>query len=259
LHCILAVSSCCGKDLRIITKGGGLAIYTSVVRLFLSYASLVWWKRVNLKNAQQRLFHLHRMTCLGNTGGMRSTATSALDVMLMLPPLHLFIKQEARQAAYRLLGNVPNFGHSEVLIRMTDETPLLLAPRDKFVTLNIFDTREDWTTECVDLVTPDGLLCWPLNRMSCPPELYYGAEILFRKWQCLTEFDWCELLDTVVSMKMRRPTHLQGRDQVLLLWGRSLVFRWHLRVSSGGSGSGYLNHTAPHGAWRLLVVSRECG
>jgi hypothetical protein len=62
-------------------------------------------------------------------------STSALEVMLMLPPLHLFIKQEAR-----LQGNgfsyVPNFGHSEVLLRMTDETPLLLAPRDKFVTLS---------------------------------------------------------------------------------------------------------------------------
>jgi hypothetical protein len=45
--------------------------------------------------------------------------------------------------------------------------------------------------------------------MPCPPELYYGAEILFWNWQCLTDFDWCELLDTVVSMKMRRPTHLQ--------------------------------------------------
>jgi hypothetical protein len=87
--------------------------------------------------------------------------------MLMLPPLHLFIKHEARQAAKRLLGNgcsyVLNFGHSEVLIKMTDEMPLLL---DKFVTLNIFarkfsvdfPTREDWSTECVDLVAPDGLV-----------------------------------------------------------------------------------------------------
>jgi hypothetical protein len=90
--------------------------------------------------------------------------------MLILPPLHLFITQEARQAANRLLGNrcsyVLNFGYSELLIKMTDEMALLLAPRDKFVTLNIFDrkfsvdlpTREDWSTECVDLVAPDGSL-----------------------------------------------------------------------------------------------------
>jgi hypothetical protein len=58
----------------------------------------------------------------------------------MLPPLHLFIKQEARQAVNRLLRNgcsyKANFRHSEVLIKMTDEMPLFLAPGDKFVTLN---------------------------------------------------------------------------------------------------------------------------
>jgi hypothetical protein len=61
---------------------------------------------------------------------------------------------------------VPNFEHSEVLIKMTDEMPLLLAPRNKFVALNIFGrkfsvdfpTREDWSTECVDVVAPDGLV-----------------------------------------------------------------------------------------------------
>jgi hypothetical protein len=60
---------------------------------------------------------------------------------------------------------VKNFGHSEVLIRMIYETPLLLDPRNKFVTLNIFDrkfsidfpTKEDWSTEFVDLVATDGL------------------------------------------------------------------------------------------------------
>jgi hypothetical protein len=52
---------------------------------------------VELKNAQKRLSHLQRMTCLGITGGMRSTPTSALEVMLMLPPLHLFIKQKAKR------------------------------------------------------------------------------------------------------------------------------------------------------------------
>jgi hypothetical protein len=61
---------------------------------------------------------------------------------------------------------VPNFWHSEVLIKMTDEMPLLLDPTDTFVTLNIFGRkfsvdfpkREDWSTECVDLIAPDGLV-----------------------------------------------------------------------------------------------------
>jgi hypothetical protein len=125
---------------------------------------------LELKNAQKSLSHLQWMTCLGITGGMRSTPTSALEIMLMLPSLHLFIKQEARQVANIQLGNgcsyVPNFGHSEVLIKMTDEMPLLLAPREKFVTLNIFcrkfsvdfPTREDWSTDCFDLVAPNELV-----------------------------------------------------------------------------------------------------
>jgi hypothetical protein len=68
--------------------------------------------------------------------------------------------------ANRLLGNgcsyVPKFGHSEVLIKMTDEMPPFLAPRDKFVTLNIFGKKFfvdfSWSTECVDLVAPDRLV-----------------------------------------------------------------------------------------------------
>jgi hypothetical protein len=69
---------------------------------------------------------------------------------------------------------------------------------------------------------------------------YYNAEILFRNWLCLTEFDWCRSLDTVISMRIRRPNHLQRRDQVLHLWGRSFVCRWHLQVSGGGRWSGFL-------------------
>jgi hypothetical protein len=95
---------------RAVGKTWGLSpkvvawLYTSMVRPILSYASLVKWRRVELKNAQKSLAHLQRMTCLGITGGMRSTPTSALEVMLMRPPSHLFIKQEARQTANRLLG-----------------------------------------------------------------------------------------------------------------------------------------------------------
>jgi hypothetical protein len=42
LHCILAVSSCYGKDLGIITKGGGLAIhFRSEAHPFVCFASMV--------------------------------------------------------------------------------------------------------------------------------------------------------------------------------------------------------------------------
>jgi hypothetical protein len=116
---------------------------------------------VELKNAQKRLSHLQWITCLVIIGGMRSIPTSALEVMVMLPHLQLFINQEAKQAANRLVGNecsyVLNFGHSEVLIKMTCEMSVLLAPRDKYVSL-IYSIG---------------------NRMPCLPKLKYSVEIFF--------------------------------------------------------------------------------
>jgi hypothetical protein len=118
---------------------------------------------VEPKNAQKKLSQLQRMTCLGITGGMRSTIIRGYVNFATLT-----IKHATRQVANRLLGNVPNFGHLEVLIKITDEMRLLLAPRDKFVTLNIFGrklsvdfpARENRSTKCADLVFfTGGSLC----------------------------------------------------------------------------------------------------
>jgi hypothetical protein len=59
-----------------------------------------------------------------------------------------------------------------------------------------------------------------LARMSCLPELYYSAEILFRNWICLTEFDWCGSLDTV-EMEM---THGNEEPDALARAGSSSAF-----------------------------------
>jgi hypothetical protein len=74
-QCRRAVGKTWGLSPRLVAW-----LYTSVVRSILSYAPLVWWKRVELKNAQKRLSHLQQMTCLGITGCMRSTPTSAVNV-----------------------------------------------------------------------------------------------------------------------------------------------------------------------------------
>jgi hypothetical protein len=71
---------------RAVGKTWGLSpkvvawLYTSVVRPILSYTTLVWWRRVQLKNAQKSLSHLQWTMCLEITGGMRSTPTSSLEV-----------------------------------------------------------------------------------------------------------------------------------------------------------------------------------
>jgi hypothetical protein len=73
---------------------------------------------------------------------MHSTLTAALEVILMLLPLDIFIEEEARQATYRLncFGELTRakFGHSEVFEKMTDEWPSLLASGDKIVLIIAF-------------------------------------------------------------------------------------------------------------------------
>jgi hypothetical protein len=76
---------------------------------------------------------------------MHSTPTVALEVILMLPRLGIYIEGEARQATYRLNCSGEfiraRFGHSEVFEKMTDEWPSLLAPGDKIVPIIAFGRR----------------------------------------------------------------------------------------------------------------------
>jgi hypothetical protein len=62
-----------------------------VAWLYTPFAGMV--EESGAEKCSQRALLLTAMTCLGITGGMRSTPMSALEVMLTLPPLHLFIKQ----------------------------------------------------------------------------------------------------------------------------------------------------------------------
>jgi hypothetical protein len=72
---------------------------------------------------------------------MHSTPNAALEVILMLPPVGIYIEGEERQATYRLncSGEFTRarFGHLEVFEKMTDKWPSVLAPRDKI--FPIFD------------------------------------------------------------------------------------------------------------------------
>jgi hypothetical protein len=160
-----------------------------------------------------------------------------------------------------------------LLIKMTNEMPLLLAPRDKFVTLDIFGrkfsvdfpTREDWSTECVDLVAPDGLvfftggsLCEGRAGAGVFSDIFLGSHatvfqsevyaILACSEYCILEgivnraisicSDSRAALLALQSHAVSSRVVLQCRDslQELALWDRSLVFRWHLRVSGRGRG-----------------------
>jgi len=67
-------------------------MYTAVIRLSCSYASLVWWPRVDKKTAGRNLEHVQRIACLHITDAVCTTPTKALEIIAGLKPLIIFIK-----------------------------------------------------------------------------------------------------------------------------------------------------------------------
>jgi hypothetical protein len=112
------------------------------VRPILTYAALLWWKKTTQSSVNQKIGSLQHLACICVTGSIRSPLSSALEVLLMLPPLNIFIEKDCIQAAYRLKCtgrlNRDKVGHSEILTRMTEENLLLLVPSDKIEPTNVF-------------------------------------------------------------------------------------------------------------------------
>ena len=73
-------------------------MYAAIIRPSLTYAAVVWWPRVKLKTASRKLEHLQRLACLLITGALRTTPTKALEIIVDLLPLPLYIMQTAMLA-----------------------------------------------------------------------------------------------------------------------------------------------------------------
>ena len=91
----------------------------------LSYAAAVWWTRVDDSTVDKQLEHVQRIACLYITGAIRTTPTSALEVITGLTPLPIFLKQEAMTACFRLKMNKQwkniYFGHARINRELEDK------------------------------------------------------------------------------------------------------------------------------------------
>lgn len=144
-------------------------LYVSCVRPALSYGCLVWWKRVLLVTADDKLNKLQRIGCIAVTGAMRTTPTAALEVMTDLVPLRLHIEGEALLSVHRMKQaglfsrKLPPGGHAELLL--TRRSGELLMPCDRITRKMIFGSvtvdipeREAWTEGVPPL--PDDTIKW---------------------------------------------------------------------------------------------------
>jgi hypothetical protein len=133
---------------------------------------LVWWPGCQTASAKKRLSRIQRLACLGITGAMRTTLTSALEVLTCLPPLDLVVQGEARSAAHRLwsLGCWsylhPNGGQSTILMRLQKSDPIFSMGNDIMRLAYNFEpkyrvdmlTREEWTKGPGSLPVVKGLV-----------------------------------------------------------------------------------------------------
>ena len=135
-------------------------IYTAVVRPVLSYGALVWWNATKTACRKNRLDTVQRQACVGISGAMRSTPQTALEVILNIIPLELYLIGLAFKSAYRLitLGYFKagsKKGHRCIVDSLPSQESLRGSDYvqkevilDQHINIH-FPSREHWTTNQV--------------------------------------------------------------------------------------------------------------
>ena len=145
-------------------------LYTMVIRPMFSYAAVIWWPRVNFITVKKSLEHVQRLACLYITSAIRTTPTIALELIIGLVPLPVFVQEEAMNTCYRLLVNRQwkqgTCGHTRIVSLVKDSVPFshtrcdLILPRFSFgknYSVHI-PTRDEWTNNKV--IIPDDIVCY---------------------------------------------------------------------------------------------------
>lgn len=79
-----------------------LWIFEMLIRPVISYAAIVWWPKLLQKTATAKLCKVQRMACLLITGSMRTCPTMAMEAIIGLVPVDIFVRTSATLAARRL-------------------------------------------------------------------------------------------------------------------------------------------------------------
>lgn len=113
-------------------------LYKSVIRPAVTYGSLVWWTVTNTKAAQSLCNKLQLSALRLVTGSTRSCPQFALETILKINPLHIFVTQTAAQSAARLESAGNN------LIKRSPYHGQILTNIDNY----------SLYTNCSDVITP---------------------------------------------------------------------------------------------------------
>ena len=116
-------------------------LYKAVIRPIVEYACLIWCPALNLKTVTRNLEKVQRLALTSITAAYPSTPTGALETLLNIPPLHLYIQGAATKMAHRLMlsdrweGKNKYLGdrksHIDTTNRLLGKSQIFLLPVDK--------------------------------------------------------------------------------------------------------------------------------
>ena len=124
-------------------------MYKAIVRPILCYGCMVWSHKTEQVNVSDDLTHVQRLACLAITGAMSSTPTAALEIMLSLTPMSLYVKQEAELIVTRLftaghwLAGNRKVGHAKILCDLKKRHKELSMPQDRLLAVYEFERKFD--------------------------------------------------------------------------------------------------------------------
>ncbi|MVN24507.1 hypothetical protein GO639_04910 [Staphylococcus aureus] len=188
---------------RICGKTWGLGpkqihwIYVMIVRPMITYGAIAWWPKALQKTVQAKLSGLQIQVCLAISGTISITPSAAMEILLDLPPLHIFLEREARWTAYRLVyianctnqfnaeGNrlLVDTGSHSILEMLSDFMPPTVNYELPYKVL--FPSREDWILREKEILRADS--CWFTDGSKTPSGS--GAGVFSRRPR--TEISTC--------------------------------------------------------------------
>ena len=77
-------------------------LFTAIIRPILAYAAVIWIGATTSSTLVAMLQKVQRLACITITSAFPSTPTAALEILLQIPPIDIFLKGEAYMSSYRL-------------------------------------------------------------------------------------------------------------------------------------------------------------
>lgn len=148
-----------------------LWLYKAIVRPMVAYGAVAWWTKTTQITCRAKLSKLQRLACTSITGAMASTPTMAIEALLNLSPLHIFIAAEAKSSVYRLtlekgprwlcrsLRNTHNWVENHPITGMLSDHMSTAYDFHKPFKTNIYD-RVSWSNGDIQSILGNEDMVW---------------------------------------------------------------------------------------------------